>query len=186
MASADDDNFDIDIYGDGDGDDQTAENQPSGASTATAKDEGDELVIDIGEAATDPDASSNRLKSDGGGEVEDSKMANGTDYHPATSRTDDGTSETNMPKQPPQKQGIKRKGGEDDRPLEPGATNAITVSDLHWWSTDDDIRGWLNQAECEDELKEITFSEHKVNGKSKGYSPPSPRTHTHAHHSPAR
>ena len=42
------------------------------------------------------------------------------------------------------------------------------ISELNWWTTDDDIRGWLRKANCEREVKELTFSEHKVNGKSKG------------------
>ncbi|EHK42908.1 hypothetical protein TRIATDRAFT_300923 [Trichoderma atroviride IMI 206040] len=42
------------------------------------------------------------------------------------------------------------------------------ISELSWWTTDDDIRGWLRRAACEKEIKELTFSEHKVNGKSKG------------------
>lgn len=67
---------------------------------------------------------------------------------------------------PAPQQGVKRKG--DDRPVDPGATTAIMISDLNWWNTDDDIRGWCKEAHCEDELKDITFSEHKVNGKSKG------------------
>lgn len=57
---------------------------------------------------------------------------------------------------------------QDERPIDPGATTALLISDLHWWITEDDIRGWANQAACEDELKDVTFSEHKVNGKSKG------------------
>ncbi|XXH03161.1 hypothetical protein Hte_009557 [Hypoxylon texense] len=65
-------------------------------------------------------------------------------------------------------QGIKRKEGSDDRPIDPGATSALLLSDLQWWTTDDDIRSWIRRASCEDELKDITFSEHKVNGKSKG------------------
>ena len=69
--------------------------------------------------------------------------------------------------QPPQ-QGVKRKEGSDERPIDPGATTALLVSELNWWNTDDDVRGWAKQANCEDELKDITFSEHKVNGKSKG------------------
>ncbi|WDK23509.1 RRM domain-containing protein [Colletotrichum graminicola] len=67
---------------------------------------------------------------------------------------------------PAPQQGVKRKG--DDRPVDPGATTALMISDLNWWNTDDDIRGYARAAHCEDELKDITFSEHKVNGKSKG------------------
>ncbi len=65
-------------------------------------------------------------------------------------------------------QGVKRKGSPNDLSLESGATTALMLSDLHWWITEDDIRGWVDQAGAEDDLKEVTFSEHKVNGKSKG------------------
>jgi hypothetical protein len=66
-------------------------------------------------------------------------------------------------------QGVKRKSDSgDDRPVDPGATTALLVSELNWWNTDDEIRGWARLADCEDELKDITFSEHKVNGKCKG------------------
>ncbi|XP_044721694.1 RNA recognition motif domain-containing protein [Hirsutella rhossiliensis] len=62
----------------------------------------------------------------------------------------------------------KRKSEEADRPVDANATPAVMISELNWWTTDDDIRGWLRKAECEGEVKELTFSEHKVNGKSKG------------------
>lgn len=65
-------------------------------------------------------------------------------------------------------QGVKRKQEPDDRPVEPGATNALLLSDMQWWNTEDEIRGWVNAAACEDDLRDLTFSEHKVNGKSKG------------------
>lgn len=55
------------------------------------------------------------------------------------------------------------------RPTDPGATLALMISELNWWTTDDDIRGWLKQGGLETHIRDITFSEHKVNGKSKGY-----------------
>jgi hypothetical protein len=64
-----------------------------------------------------------------------------------------------------------RSSERDDEGIDPGATTALMVSELNWWTTDDDIRGWLRQGDCEDGIKDITFSEHKVNGKSKGCAP---------------
>lgn len=56
----------------------------------------------------------------------------------------------------------------DDRPLDPGATSALIISDMMWWNTDNEITGWAVESGCEQELKDITFCEHKQNGKSKG------------------
>lgn len=68
-------------------------------------------------------------------------------------------------------QGVKRKQEDDERPIDQNATNAVLLSDMQWWDNEDQIREWTQAAECEDELKDITFSEHKVNGKSKGQVP---------------
>lgn len=69
-------------------------------------------------------------------------------------------------------QGTKRKPEDDGHPstsdVEAQATTAVMISDLNWWITDDDVRGWLRAATAEDQVKNLTFSEHKVNGKSKG------------------
>ena len=64
--------------------------------------------------------------------------------------------------------GVKRKETPDDRHVDPGATTALLVSELHWWTTEDELRGWVNEADVEHDLKDISFNEHKVNGKSKG------------------
>jgi hypothetical protein len=66
--------------------------------------------------------------------------------------------------------GVKRKSSTmDDRPVDPNSTQAVQITELHWWITEDDLRGWCVGAGCEPEIKDLTFNEHKVNGKSKGY-----------------
>ncbi|GAM87037.1 hypothetical protein ANO11243_050580 [Dothideomycetidae sp. 11243] len=59
-------------------------------------------------------------------------------------------------------------GGEDHRPVDSDATCALKLMEMQWWTTEDDVRGWINQSGVEGELREITFNEHKINGKSKG------------------
>ncbi|KAL0937952.1 RRM domain-containing protein [Colletotrichum truncatum] len=126
----------------------------------------EEFEIDIyGDAPQD--------HQDGNNEAYDGQQANGhVDDHPDEQKQDhqeeyheQNEHQDQQDATAPQ-QGVKRKG--DDRLVDPGATTAIMISDLNWWNTDDDIRGWCREAHCEDELKDITFSEHKVNGKSKG------------------
>lgn len=136
-----DEEFEIDVYGDDAGNDHGADDRGAGEASAY----------------------------DG----EDARNTNGDDHHDdyhghRGGTMDDGHDQRSpTPQQRPQ-QGVKRKEGSDDRLVDPGATSALMISDLNWWNTDDDIRGWIRQANCEGELKEITFSEHKVNGKSKG------------------
>jgi hypothetical protein len=72
------------------------------------------------------------------------------------------------PKPLPRKQGTKRKEAPDYRPVDNGATSAVCISDMDWWQTAEEIRGWAIDFRCEKELKDVTFNEHKVNGKSKG------------------
>ncbi|RDL36068.1 putative rrm-containing protein [Venustampulla echinocandica] len=161
-----DDEFDIDIYGDAN----------TEQDISFKKDEDGDVKIDGTDTPNGHTAESNGVKHEE--EQEDDDYVDiklGKDDHSKTteqqkikSTDESGADLLNIPKQAPQQQGVKRKEGSDDRPIDPGATTALLISELHWWNTDDDIRGWVNQARVEDELKDITFSEHKVNGKSKG------------------
>ena len=165
------DNFDIDIYGDG-GD----EFPPEAYSTAI---DGSHLEQVDGSAeepresnTADPDLSGDITKpSESDAAPEEQSQDNG--IRRIDSTVPSAPKVIQPPKQVPQTQGTKRKGGEiDERDIDPGATTALYVSDLHWWITDDDIRGWANQSQCEDEMDDISFNEHKVNGKSKGLASP--------------
>jgi len=159
--AAEEDNFDIDIYGDGDGD------MGNDGVTDDKREEEQDYTVDMPEETQVAKAAE---KSD---ELpRQHSVTNGQSHIPNSDVS--SSVHADLPKHAPQPQGTKRKETLDERPLDPGATPALLISDLNWWTTEDDIRGWANQAGCEDELKEITFSEHKVNGKSKGYPIPRP------------
>ena len=160
--ATEEDNFDIDIYGDGGEDDQNeeaeAEIKPEETSEQTLQSR--EPTSSVADRTSSNDIVTDlNLKS----EQQDSDVT-----QKIASTDESGSDPVLLPKQAPQTQGLKRKDGVDDRYVDPGATTALFVSELHWWVNDDDVRGWANQSQCEDELEDITFSEHKVNGKSKG------------------
>jgi hypothetical protein len=159
---ADEDNFDIDIYGD--------DVQQDYQEAATEQNQ--KPVVDVGGISNnEQQLDSNAHGANQGNAEQDAKM-NGmeTSYSANDSQQmeTDSKPQNQTLAQTAVQQGTKRKEGSDDRPIDPGATTALLISDLAWWEGEDDIRGWANQAQCEDELKEVTFNEHKVNGKSKG------------------
>jgi hypothetical protein len=165
---ADDDNFDIDIYGD-DTYQDTSTQQDTNLPDASSSNGN----INSGDSA----GSTNNIKSEGGGHAVKQESSgdamNGDSQHEHSTQqiasTGGSAGNHEVHKQAPQKQGTKRKQGEDDdRPTDPGATAALMINDVNWWVSEEDIRGWANQSGCEDELNEVTFNEHKVNGKSKG------------------
>lgn len=179
---ADDDNFDIDIYGDENQDFQP-EPQPAepqkqertdhstepktGAYGQQSNEPETEPPVDTNaELDQDPDDITFHGTDDNTSQVKSETPQQQNQQIASTGGSSAG--QPNLPRQAPTQQGTKRKEGEDDRELDPGATAALKLGELQWWMTEDDVRGWANQCGCEDELKEITFNEHKVNGKSKG------------------
>jgi hypothetical protein len=159
---ADDDNFDIDIYGDDSYQDTTLTdattsnvNTNGGGSSDSIKD----MKTEGGQAVKQEPSGDATMNGDTSQEHSTQQIAS----------TGGSSGNHEVHKQAPQKQGTKRKQGEDDdRPTDPGATAALMINDVNWWVSEEDIRGWANQSGCEDELNEVTFNEHKVNGKSKG------------------
>ncbi|KAI1436912.1 hypothetical protein GGR50DRAFT_692636 [Xylaria sp. CBS 124048] len=150
-----DEDFEIDVYGDAD---------------ANANTDVDAKIEDVNTQAYDSNSSITIANGSNPSEPshhDTNAHAHAHSYDAQGNQNMEGHEEHEAPAQQRQ-QGIKRKGDSENRPIDPGATNCLLLSDLNWWSTDDDIRGWLAQAECEGDLKDITFSEHKVNGKSKG------------------
>ena len=167
--ATEDDNFDIDIYGDGSGYNTNEQGDQNQDDT--------ELVLDASETAPSapsapsaPPANTNQASNANDTNNSTSAESNRPIQSAPTSNGDHAMTNSPTPTQdgPAPPQGVKRKDY-DDRPSDPDATSALLISDLFWWETDDDIRGWIAAAGSEDELKDVTFSEHKVNGKSKGY-----------------
>ena len=158
---ADDDNFDIDIYGDDSYQDTGAQDTTVPDATTSAESAQD---------TTTPDAKPEQNNAAHPQEIAGAAASDGPQQDNTVQQiSSTGGSGHDVHRQAPQQQGTKRKQGEgDDRPTDPGATAALMINDVNWWISEEDIRGWANQSGCEDELNEITFNEHKVNGKSKG------------------
>ena len=167
---ADDDNFDIDIYGDDSyQDSNTQQNKDTDVVDHNAPNTNSNVDnANGGNNQAKPESGEQTAKPEPSGETTngDAQQDHSTQQIASTG----GSAGQDVHRQAPQKQGMKRKqgGDDDDRPTDPGATAALMINDVNWWIGEEDIRGWANQSGCEDELADVTFNEHKVNGKSKG------------------
>jgi hypothetical protein len=146
---AEDDTFDIDIYGD-DGQDQAQQDNQ----------DGDDLIFDDDELVpqTAPEKSSHATN---GTPSQDTPAAAQSKKRKAQDDDEDfgQTQQVSTPSQANNAQNTS---------VEPGAMPALRLAELHWWTTEEDVRAFCARAGVEGELREITFGEHKINGKSRG------------------
>src|SRR5436190_4424562 len=116
-----DDEFDIDIYGD------------TGAEQETSFKKEDDVDVNL-ENPENPTQDSNSIKDENHDDIKpyddtninmNNEVPDSANGHPNTAElvTVDGAADP--PPQLPVKQGVKRKEGSDDRPIDPGATNAL-------------------------------------------------------------
>lgn len=146
--------FEIDVYGDAEGgQDQQDQDQDQSLDQDQAAEE------EYNHTETHEQHPEENHEMDGG---DQNGSADYGEYGIDSQNNDQSASASAVP------QGTKRKQDDDDRPVDQLATNAVLLSEMQWWDTEDEIREWAQGADCESELKDITFSEHKVNGKSKG------------------
>ncbi|KAK1057210.1 hypothetical protein LTR12_012991 [Friedmanniomyces endolithicus] len=158
--SADDDTFEIDIYGDEDqaeADPELYPAQPEHSATddsAARHVNGDDVHTNGHESATSPSNTSNPPPMNGTTEP--------SPPQPNLKRkASDANSSTNIPQ-------TTNHTTSSTHSLDPSALPALKLSDLHWWTTEEDLRGICARASSESSLHDLSFNEHKVNGKSKG------------------
>lgn len=171
--SVEDDTFDIDLYGDDDDvqpEAQPAQNNDDTAATEEVLDGANDQVNNTTASSTSTLAHGEIGTTESSQTVQESQpldVATPTAATPAQQGTkrkaeDDGD------RQPSTTQDPDGDYQEDTRPIDPAATPALKLAELHWWTTEEDVRGICARAAAEEELVDISFGEHKINGKSKG------------------
>lgn len=167
--ATDDDNFDIDIYGD-----DPNEAQPKEAPVedeldfSTANDD----ATYSEELPTQAGAGNEQVKAE-----QDSKPAHSTGQSQAQQGTKRKAEEEANEDGPAADYGADNyaEGGYTDYTNtkheaagDPYAMPALKLTELQWWTTEEDLRAFCAKAGVEDQLKELSFGEHKINGKSRG------------------
>lgn len=173
MSTENYDDFDIDIYG---ADDAPGEGEGGDASNGdVTQGHGVEAMNIEGQDNQKPDqqpqAKQESVEANIVTSIEPSAAEgkNGPDASTINESKDAAPEQsTNNGARPAQSTPKPQMSTEDTRPIDPGASSALIVSDLQWWTSDNEITGWAVDCGCEEELKDITFCEHKQNGKSKG------------------
>ncbi|QIW99230.1 hypothetical protein AMS68_004748 [Peltaster fructicola] len=164
--SAEDETFDIDLYGDDPEDDELPQYQAIAGNPQTHTDNITSSNDTIQTSDTAPVTSDRPVKA---------LDAAHTSLNSTLSPLDVAHASSNAPGT----QGVKRKAPtdehdhddsqqHDERPLDHGAQISLKLTDLQWWTTEEDLRYFCAQSHTEAELVEVAFGEHKQNGKSKG------------------
>jgi len=163
---AEEDDFDIDIYGDEQPDfvqepaEQIAEDVQHEDSTFDVGLDGTNFGKPPNEAETEPSTTEHIQ-----GDFDMNDNRNGVEDVGGATYQAGHESAPNPDQTAPHSQ---QQNG-DTLEADANATAALRVCELQWWDTEDDLRGWANDCSVEDQIEEITFNEHKANGKSKGY-----------------
>ncbi|OQO15631.1 hypothetical protein B0A51_18709 [Rachicladosporium sp. CCFEE 5018] len=146
MAEGGDDDFEIDIYGD---DDEQQNDLKLDDAAPPAEADTDEIV-----------------------KTEATATIETTPFDPPSDPT---LKQATAPATAPTGPSLKRKASDaaetftpSEYPSDPNATPALRLSELHWWTTEEDLRGFCAAAFAESQLADISFGEHRQNGKSRG------------------
>lgn len=161
--SGEDDNFDIDIYGD-----EEEQQQPPQQADGDDFDYNYEETQEQSGHAEQNGQNNDHPVANGGNGTHDQQQAaphtSNTPQHNLKRKAPDDESED----QPQQRPASQTPLAADGRPVDPGALPSLKLSELHWWTTEEDVRAFCAAANTEHELRELAFGEHKINGKSRG------------------
>lgn len=163
---AEEDDFDIDIYGD---EQPEYVQEPADQITEDAKHDDSSFApgpdgTNVGRPPNEPETEPGIVEQAGDQLIADTVGESSQEEGGATYQA--GTESAPNPDQTAPFSG---QHNGDQQEKDPNATAALRLTELQWWDTEDDLRGWANDCSVEDQIKDITFNEHKANGKSKGY-----------------